>query len=164
MKNEFTKIKLVPKKNDCPPRTILSWQIKREDDSYDTFTLESKDEPAPSFLLRFLELREFVNDICDLRLADDELHKLSILSVSLSYASEKHILGATITALKTLPNRNAPLVINTPHLIEDYYSDSGDPASLLPQDLVTLIYEIQEEADDFVKGFRMQMNLFPIEK
>jgi len=69
-------------------------------------------------------------------------------------------MGCTISALKSLPDRNIPLVINTPYLIEDYYSDQGDPASLLPCDLVILIYEIQKEAESFLVGFRSQLNLF----
>lgn len=160
METEFTKIKLVKGSDKKEARTILAWQVKRTDDTYDTFSLDSKDQPSPSLPLKFLDLRDFVNNICDLRLKDDEFHNLTILSISLSYASEKHVMGAVITALKSLPGRNTPLVINTPYLIEDYYSDQGDPTSLLPRDLVILIYEIQKEAENFIKGFRSQLNLF----
>ncbi|MCK9210350.1 MAG: hypothetical protein M0P61_05870 [Ignavibacteriaceae bacterium] len=156
MNTEFTKIKIVD------DRIHLEWQVRRNDDSFDTFSLDSKDKPAPSFSLKLLDFRSFVNDICDLRLNETELHTLEIRGLSLSYSGDKHIMGTTITALKALPGRNAPLVVNTPHLIEDYYSDNGDPKCLLPQDLVTLIYEIQFEAEHFIKGFRLQLNLFDV--
>ena len=158
LKKEFLKIKIKDE------RVHLDWQLKREDDTYDKYSLESKDAPHPSFPLKILELRNYVNDISDLRLDKDEMHKLKISSISLNYAGEKHIMGATITALKDLPGRNSPLVVNTPYLIEDYYSDQGDPSSLLPSKLVLLIYEIFDYADEYVQGKRAQLSLFTSDK
>ena len=158
IKKEFLKIKIKDE------RVHLDWQLKREDETYDKYSLESKDTPHPSFTLKLLELRNYVNDICDLRLHIDEFHKLKISSISINYAGEKHIMGAAITALKDLPNRNSPLVVNTPYLIEDYYSDQGDPNSLLPSKLVLLIYEIFDYADDYIQGKRAQLNFFTLDK
>lgn len=158
VKKEFLKIKIKDE------RVHLDWQLKREDDTYDKYSLESKDAAHPSFTLKILELRNYVNDICDLRLQIDEFNRLKISSLSINYAGEKHIMGATITALKDLPNRNSPLIVNTPYLIEDYYSDQGDPNSLLPSKLVLLIYEIFEYADEYIQGKRAQLNFFTLDQ
>ena len=154
MNNKFLKIKI---KDSI---VFLEWLSPRQDNTFDSFSLRSADIPAASFINLFFDLRKFVNDICDLRLADDELHLLTITSLTFSFTSPKDVMGCTITAARTLPNCLTPFNINTPHLFSDYFSDTGDPRALLPSKLVLLLDEIQSAANDYVGGFRKQLNLF----
>ena len=143
-KKEFLKIKITDQV------VQLNWQVQRDDESFDKYSLESQDFPNLLFYTSLQKLKVHVNEICELRLAKDEMDHLKISSIYINYAGKKHIMGASITALRTLPKRNVPLIINTPYLLEDYRTEKGDPKTLMPEKLVYLLYEIFLFANDYI--------------
>ena len=143
-KKEFLKIKIVDQ------LVQLNWQVQRDDESFDKYSLESRDLPNLLFYSKLQELKDQVNAICDLRLGKNEMDKLTITSIYINYAGKKHVMGASITALKTLPNRKTPLIINTPYLLEDYRTSKGDPQTLMPSKLVYMLYQIFLFANDYI--------------
>lgn len=155
MKPQINKFKLA--KND---RYYVSYSILRNDpENSDDYTLDTLDKPAPSLLNKIMVFRKWVNEICEFNLKKDDLKSLIIRGFSFSHS--KGILGVTVMAQKELRYSNSPLIINTPHKIEDFYSSGGgDKKQLLPSQMVNDAYELVDEIIDFIKGNRAQMNLF----
>ena len=91
----------------------IEYTIDRADGGEaDEYTLQSADKPLPSFETALLALTPDVVDICEL----DTLSAAHITVRGVTFTWKHDIMGACITALKTLTTANAPLVLNTPHL------------------------------------------------
>ena len=72
----------------------------------------------------------------------------------------KDVLGAVITATKALTSAPGPLVLNTPHLPADPYSESGGGVPLLAPETVRRIETLMEQARRYIAGERAQGSLF----
>ena len=122
----------------------------------DEFTLKCADRPLPGFDEALLALRQTVIDICEFTNEDPE--KYEVFGVSFSWTDG--VMGAVISAKKTLLDSNAPLCINTPHKPSEAYSEGADDSNLLGSSAVTALENLIEEAIKYVDGNRAQGNLF----
>ena len=113
---------------------------------------------SPSFTNAIGALAPFVCEMCELKKEDTK--KIIVKGVSFSFSGEDEVMGAVITAHKTLVNSNTPLVMNTPHKIEEFYGELGDDKQLLPEDCAVALHKTAKEAEKFVNGERAQMDLF----
>jgi hypothetical protein len=102
-------------------------------------------------------LRALVDDICVIcEFPSSETPKVKVLGCSLTY--KDGVLGAVLTATKDLMISPAPLILNTPHLPEKPYSDSG--GSVLPANTVRRVRALCVEAQRYLDGDREQGSLF----
>lgn len=150
MKTEtrFTKIKYDGAK------VRIEYEVEREGKEPDEYSLFSGDAPTTAFQAALGELRQDVIAICELPL--EQIDKLHIRCVSVSHTNG--IMGACITALKSVQTANAPLVLNTPHLPSAPYSDNPEP--LLPAETCERIRALMAEAQKYIDGERAQGDLF----
>ncbi|MDZ7763236.1 MAG: hypothetical protein U5K00_02255 [Melioribacteraceae bacterium] len=155
MKYEPLKFKFLPE-----DKIFCSFQIKRSEDEYDQFNFTTVDKPAPDLINQAMLFRKHVLNLCELPEKDEEIQKLEIKSFSFSWSGEKHIMGCTVTAARKLSGSNTPLILNTPHKIEDFHAEDGDSKQLLPADLVNDAYELMLQINAFIDGEREQLDLF----
>lgn len=141
-------------------KIFCSFQIKRSEDEYDQFNFTTIDKPAPGLINQVMLFRIHVLNLCELPETEEEIQNLKIKSFSFSWSGEKHLMGCTITAARQLSGSHSPLILNTPHKIEDFHSDIGDPKQLLPRNMVNDIYELMLHINSFIDGEREQLNLF----
>lgn len=88
----------------------------------------------------------------------DQASQVSVKGVTVTWTNE--VMGAVITACKSLKSANAPLVLNTPHLPSEAYSgQDSDPNPTLPGDTVMRIRRVLEQAGLYLDGSRAQGNL-----
>ncbi|EMJ55946.1 hypothetical protein [Leptospira interrogans] len=162
---KLSKIGHKPKKDGSPGKIFISYEVEVGDEEPDEYTVSTSDLALPSFYEALADLRQDVNEICELDLDEDRVE--SYIHVrSISFSHPKNTTGATITALRELRNAYAPLVLNTPH---KFFSMPGgeesgeDEKQLLSEDTVQRLQKLQQEAIRFICGERAQPSLFPPE-
>ena len=128
---------------------------KENKDSWDQFSIRSLDAPLNSFLLSMEGLTEDVCRICEFS-GECNYSNLKVIGVSFSYTND--IMGATITALKTLESTSSPLVINTPHKPTEPYS-GDDTSNCLSTTTVAKLELLCLEAKGYIAGDRAQMEM-----
>lgn len=147
----FTKIKYDGSK------MRLEYEQERADGSDpDEFTLLSADKPAPEFEIALNALSDDVVEICEF-----EPHyaaQIDVRGVTLTWADG--VMGACITALKRLTTANAPLVLNTPHLMAQPRSEANANEPVLPDVTVARLGGLIEQAERYLNGERAQGSLF----
>ena len=138
----------------------IEYTIDRADGGEaDEYTLQSADKPLPSFETALLALTPDVVDICEL----DKLSAAHITVRGVTFTWKHDIMGACITALKTLTTANAPLVLNTPHLPSESYSgNANDGSPVLPRGTMNRLGQVLVEAGRYIDGERAQATL-PLE-
>lgn len=147
----FTKIKYDEKK------VRIEYQRTRDDgNEADEYTLLSVDRPTEAFVVALNALTDDVVAICELE--PHQGAQIDVRGVSLTWTDG--ILGACITALKRLTTANAPLVLNTPHLPSQPYSEGNPNEPVLPAETVVRLEALMAEAQKYVDGERAQANLF----
>ena len=141
----------------------LEWETERkrirQDGSEATdrtqHKLVSDDQPEDGFTRALDAFREVVLRI--LELPDAYGEGLSVRGVSLSYTDEDR-MGCVVTCLKELAATDAPLVLNTPHLME---LDLDNPEqAAMPAEMEEAIEALCEAAERYVEGHRAQGDLF----
>lgn len=133
----------------------IEYQVKRADGGDpDEFTLNSCDRPDRSLVDAMNALTTDVLTICELH--DDPL-LYTIRGVTLTYTND--ILGACITSLKALKTTQSPLVINTPHLPEESYSDDAS-APVMHAGMADRLDALRNAAERYIDGERAQGQLF----
>lgn len=145
----FTKIKYDGSK------VRLEYEKVRKDGDPDEFVLHSSDKPDPAFDAALQALAVDVVTICELIPSDTE--RLKVRGVTLTHTND--ILGVVVTALKTLNTSNAPMVINTPHLPSESYSDNEDEPTT-PTGMWERLVVLEAEALRYLNGERAQGDLF----
>jgi hypothetical protein len=149
----FTKIKFDGSK------VRIEYENKREDQAqWDEFSLQSADRPVPEFIEALHALRQDVVSICELAETDET--KLDVRGVTITHTND--IMGLCITALKALKTTQAPLVLNTPHLPEESYSDT--PCPVLDEQTVARLGVLIRAAERYVDGERAQGDLLAAAK
>lgn len=145
----FTKIKFDGSK------MRLEWQVIRPGGSDpDEYSMQCADLPLADFRNA---LRALVDDVCVIcEFPSSEASKVKPLGCSLTY--KDGILGAVITATKELMISPAPLILNTPHLPEKPYGESG--GAILPANTVRRVRELCVQAERYLNGDREQGSLF----
>lgn len=113
--------------------------------------LKSNDEPLQEFIDRLNELSKFVETIC--QLPAGYCDQAEIRGVSFSHSNG--VLGAVITALIPLDSANSPMVINTPHLPSEQYSETGESPVLSPK-CVFVLKNLIVEAIRYIDGERVK--------
>jgi hypothetical protein len=150
---EILKVKLTDDK------TRIEWREQTEN-GWDEKSLVSCDAPLQSFSDALQDLREDVIKIGEFQ--SENLDVFEVRGVSFTYHAETGIMGACITALKTLVSSNAPMCINTPHKTCEPYTDGGDDAVCFDKFTVEHLERVQDEARAYLNGQRAtQMELFP---
>lgn len=138
-------------------RITVSYEVQREDtESWDQFSVSTSDQPRTSFLQAFDELLETALDICEL--PEEYGEAMKVTGVSFSYGGEMEVMGAVITCQKELATANCPLVVNTPHLPSEDYSEEGNCPTLDPVS-ITRLENLGTEAIAYAQGKRAQMEL-----
>src|SRR5689334_4983658 len=89
-------------------KLLARWSVTRPGGE-DEHELLCHDAPKPELLDALKALRPSVATICELD--SDYCADLEVRGASFSYGGERHVMGATITALKKLDTANAPLVL-----------------------------------------------------
>jgi hypothetical protein len=112
-------------------------------------TLKSTDAPLDELVDCFYNLIPYVETIC--QLPDGYCNDSEIRGVSLSWTNG--IMGVVVTCLIPLDNANSPMVINTPHVPSEQYSEGGQ-SPVLSKDVVTVIKTLIEEATRYINGER----------
>lgn len=155
----FTKIKVAKSDKTETIKIRIEYEVKNASkNEWDEMVLTSSDEAKESFHEALQALSIDVVEMCEL--PEDYKERVIVRSVSFSYGGKNDTMGATITATMKLLRSNVPLNINTPHKIEEFYSDEGDEAQLLSEDCVHRLYELGYQAELFMKGERAQIPLF----
>lgn len=135
-------------------------ETREGEKSFKVTKLESFDEPLDSFPKALQALTPYILEICEL--PEEYADGLEVLSVTFSYGGAEDVMGASITALKTLSTAKAPFVINTPHLASGPYNENGVGPFL--SDMCTFQLEILiEEAMRYWAGERKETQLSLLE-
>lgn len=130
-----------------------------ENGGYNKFTIESKEIPSPDFKLNLQELAIYVPMMYDL--PTEYAEDMVVLGVSFSYRGENEIMGATVTAKKSVSSSNSPALFHTPFTLSGSGEDMPMPDSkFLPVAMVEILEKLQDNAKDFINGERAQQNLF----
>jgi hypothetical protein len=151
MERRIKKIKLTKE-----GKIHITYEQANSQGTWDEYSMTCSDRAKPSFYDAIDKLREEVRQICELPGGWDD--KLTIRGISISWALD--VMGATITALMKLLKSSAPLVLNTPHKTEEFYSEQGDPDSLLSGDCVEVLHKVFKECEAYIDGEREQGGLF----
>lgn len=138
----FTKIKYDPKKE----RVVLNYTIENGTDEPDEFSVNIRQPPHPDLVDALAALGEHALALCELEGVEAE--DLEVRSVSFSWSHD--VMGATITALRTLRRSSSPLVLNTPHKTVAHYGEDGDDEHLLPESTVEALMDLVHEARAFL--------------
>ncbi|HAP66893.1 MAG TPA: hypothetical protein DCQ99_03570 [Nitrospinae bacterium] len=136
----------------------IDYEVLEGDKIKEEYSLTSIDKPLPSFSTALQGLAQSVVDICELPEQDDNY--IIVTGVSFSHGGEKQIMGAVISAQKKLKKTDAPLILNTPHKIADFYGETGSKQQLLDDDTIGQLYSVIEEAEKYIAGERQQVDFF----
>ena len=131
---------------------VVHYEEENGQGSMDKRTLESPEPPAADFLAALEGLAEWVVDICEL--GEEKTSAVKVGGVSFSYAGERDVMGATISAGLDLASHPAPWQINTPHKPSEPYSEGGDASVCLASGCVRALKLVQARAVEFVEGKR----------
>lgn len=133
-------------------QTELVWSDSRDNGTTFEHTMRSSDEPRKEFVDAMHNLSDYVLKVCEFEPTYRE--GLTVIGVSFS-ENDTQGLGITVTALKKLEGRNAPLVINTPFIGQDDEHAGGWPLGTK-----RMIDTLETEADKFRRGDRAQSSMF----
>ena len=149
----FKKIKVT-----SDEKISIQYEVQR-DTLFDEFSFTTLDKALPTFHEALQALKEDVREMCEL--PEEYQERIFVKGVSFSYGGENEVMGATIIAQMHLKESNVPLNLCTPYKASEPYSDGGvDPKTLLSDDCVKRLWDLTEEAKNFVQGVRAQGNLF----
>ncbi len=136
---KLRKLKLT---NDC--RVLVEYLTQRVTGGDDQHSVASLDQPRPELHAALAQLIPHVLRICEL--PEDYGDEMSVTGVSCSYGDNGE--GVTITARRGLSGCDAPLILNTPHVLLDDWASLGECVRVLG-----------EEAALYVQGERAQGRL-----
>ena len=137
-------------------KVLILW-VEGEDGE-DKFSLECVDEPLESLKKALSSLAADVISICEL--PQSYIGGIEVRGVTFSDADG--IMGATISALKTLTTTDAPFILNTPHMMSTAANDTAG-GKLLPAETVVGVNRVAFEALRYIRGERAQGRLFVAE-
>lgn len=130
-----------------------------EQGGYNKFTIESKEIPAPEFKLNLQELGIFVPMMYDL--PTEYAEGMVVLGVTFNYRGDDEIMGATVSAKKSVSLSNSSALFHTPFTLSSSGSDRPLPDSkFLPVAMVEILEKLQDNAKDFINGERAQIEMF----
>lgn len=122
------------------------------------WTLRCAEAPDPAFPAALQALPPEIRKLLELPEHWAE-GAFKVLSVSFSWSETTEVRGASICCRADLECATAPLIINTPHLPYDQYSEGGAQPTMPPA-LVGLLDEVEHQAERYINGARSQADLF----
>jgi len=146
-------------------KVTIAYMVLRapgDDEDPDTYRLTSGDPPKKRFIEALHALDLDVGVMCDIPEKHLAHWIASVTPRGVSFSWKDGIMGAVITALKTLDDSRAPLVINTPHKPEKPYSagDVDGERYCLQAGTVEKLQAIIDRALEYLDGDREQLRLF----
>jgi len=146
-------------------KVTIAYMVLRapgDDDDPDTYRLTSGDPPKKRFIEALHALDLDVGIACDIPESHLNNWIASVTPRGVSFSWKDGIMGAVITALKTLADSHGPLVINTPHKPEKPYSvgDVDGERYCLQAGTVEKLRAIIDRALEYLDGDREQLRLF----
>ena len=147
-------------KKNSDDKIHLQYEKPNRNGGWDEYSMKSGEEPKPSFERALDNLIPHVEEMCELPYKDHQVHPYTIRGVSFSYGGDNDTMGATITAERSLTSSNSPLILNTPHKIEDPYAEGADDTQVMTTDCLLDLQTLMDEAEDFLDGERAQMDMF----
>lgn len=136
----------------------IEYDVVNSKGGTDEFSFTCSDEPKPEFTTALQDLAQDVLEMAEL--PGEYITRIFVTGISFSYGGENSIMGATLIAQMKLHKSNVNLNLISPHKIEEFYSEQGDPAQLLGGECVGRLKELIDQAGDYVRGVRAQGNLF----
>lgn len=128
---------------------------------WDEYSFTCSEEAKPEFYNSMNSLKEHVIEMCEL--PDSYIGKITVKGVSFSYAGEKEVMGATISASMDLQKSYPNLNLNTPHKASDSYSDAPpDDMQILTSECIQALLELQKQCVSYIEGDRAQMAMFNV--
>ena len=150
MENRINKIKFERKTGNM----VIDYdQMFSTKDDEIKIVLKSGDKPLPGLVEKLDGLKPFVEIICEL--PNGYCAGAEIRGVSFSWSND--IMGAVITALVPISSANSPVVINTPHLPSQSYSE-GTEAQVLPFECARMLKGLINECQKYIMGDREGSN------
>lgn len=126
---------------------------------WDEYSFTCSEDARPEFHQAMNKLALHVIEMCEL--PDTYLTKITVCGVSFSYAGEKQVMGATISAQMSLDYSYQNLNLNTPHKASDSYSDNPpDEMQILSSQCISDLRSLQEECVAYINGDRAQATMF----
>lgn len=135
----FSKIKWSAKDK----KVSLVWSEVKATGDVIEHNLSSPDAPRPEFLIALKELQPYAAKVCECGTWGVALRPIG---VTLTVNDKSGDTGCVITCLRNVTISSAPLVLNTPHLMEEAW----------PKGLDTAIEALIKEAELYVHGNRAQ--------
>lgn len=150
--HRFRKIKI----HKDQAKVELHYELLTRDINWDEYKMVCNQRARPQLYDRMNDLVAEVTEMLDL----PEMYRqgMKVSSVSLSYAGEDEVMGAVITAQKSLLGFNSPVILNTPYAPSEPMIDGDDMC--LPESTTKAIEALCREAWKYRCGDREQTNLF----
>lgn len=113
-------------------------------------TLTSCEKPLAELTLQMNVLTADVEKICSLPIGYCTFAEIR----SVSFSNAKDIMGAVITCLVPVDTANSPVVINTPHLPSESYSEGSTGTPILPTDTTFKLKNLLRLIKEYIDGSR----------
>lgn len=126
------------------------------DDNERSWTLRCYEEPRPELPEAMAALEPHVRGLLGLP-EDWARGAIGVAKVSWSWSEKTDIKGASVSCHVHLDAADSPLILNTPHLPYEPYSDGG---KCLPEDMVEALEELERCVAEYLDGARSQGELF----
>lgn len=151
-KTRIAKIKF----QDSERKTVIEYQKWKPGERWDEYILTSEDPPLQTFRDEMNKLGPHICTLLELPASYADTIKVS--GISLSY--KDGIMGCVITCQKKLRSANSPLILNTPHMTEESYSETDESGNnLLSMEIINLVHNCMDHARDYINGKREQLQL-----
>jgi hypothetical protein len=121
-------------------------------------TLRSVETPQPELPAKMAALAHDVRKLLGLP-HDWASDSFTVAKVIWSLSEKTGVRGAVISCQVGLECADAPLVLNTPHLPFEQYSETGN-GPLMPEATIARLNDLEAEALAFLDGKRAQADLF----
>jgi len=136
-------------------KVVIHYEVERNDDAIDEYTLSCVDAPTQAFRDAIAALGNLIANWTDVPASWAEGCEIR----GAFFLHKRGIFGGGFTALKPLCNCNSPLVLNMPHKPSEPYSDGGDESVCLTSIESELLCAVCAQAELYLDGERAQMAL-----
>ena len=131
-------------------RTVAGGRVEEHDVKY-------PEAPLPSFTDALAALGKYVCEICEL---PDSYRMKAFRMSSVSFKWYDDILGANLTAVKSVENASGGIALNTPHKTEKPIGKNADPKFCFTKDCAKALRTLLDEVTKYVDGERLQTDMF----
>jgi len=125
-------------------------------DGWDQVSFRSEEPARPELHDALSEMGRHLLSICEFPF--EWRYEISVQGVTITY-SDDDIQGVVISGRRELKKSNAPLILNSPHISREPYSESSDGTSLYPPGCAEDLDTLERAALAYVDGARLQREL-----